>query len=46
MQTTTKNSGAIQAITNLARSKNSEIGNYMEHYLSFGSTGSSLVMVD
>lgn len=36
MQLTTKYSGVIQEITNLARSKNSEIGNYIEHYLSLG----------
>ena len=36
MQKTSKDSGAVQAITNLARSKNSEIGNYVEHFLSLG----------
>jgi hypothetical protein len=37
MQKTTKDSSAVQAITNLARSKNSEIGNYVAHYDNFGS---------
>ncbi len=36
MQKTTKDTSAVQAITNLARIKNSEIGYYIEHYLSFG----------
>ncbi|MGH2666911.1 hypothetical protein [Flavobacterium sp.] len=37
MQKSTKDSGAVQAITNLARSKNSEIGSYVSHYDNFGS---------
>lgn len=34
MQKTSKDTNAVQAITNLVRSKNSEIGFYLEHYLS------------
>jgi hypothetical protein len=36
MQKTSKDTNAVQAITNLARSKNSQIGNYIEHYLCLG----------
>lgn len=36
MQITTKDSSAVQSITNLARTKNSQIGNYIEHYLCLG----------
>lgn len=37
MQKSTKDSGAIQSITSLARGKISEIGNYVAHYDNFGS---------